>query len=329
MPKEAAILCLLIPWLLVNGADFAWIYFYIHASIHPNPRTAVNITHSGWTGYVTMMFIFGFCWGIVNLIVFWAYFYPSFGFGSSHRNQNLSTMRMLFNMFIMVPVATVMILGPFFSPWVALPFAQRHEWNHGCDNFPVQVVLTAKSYNGPSYVPNTAQYFHGSAPAYTYDLFQESADAWSFNIRTIDSPELKQNMSDPFYPSISNITYNFVDNTVSGNCTSPFSNSSSMCIQGSFDPNNFLSFTLTDLRSNSTTHLRAVDKEWAFNDDAPSVLLKDDSGAEVIRTDVTKHCTQLKVCAGQQSMSGMTIPMGLILMRQIDYAVYCTTPDDN
>jgi hypothetical protein len=97
---------------------------------------------------------------------------------------------------------------------------------------------------------------------------------------------------------------------------------------GSFNPNNYLSFNLTDLRSNSTTNLLAVDKEWAFGNSAPNVILKDSNGAEVIRTDVTKKgdCTQLKVCAARDSGASIMAPIGLILLRQIDFSISCTTP---
>lgn len=61
------------------------------------------------------------------------------------------------------------------------------------------------------------------------------------------------------------------------------------------------------------------------------MLLKDSSGVEVIRTDVTKKgdCTQLKVCAAQQNGGSIIVPIGLILIRQMDYAVSCTTPSDS
>jgi hypothetical protein len=129
---------------------------------------------------------------------------------------------------------------------------------------------------------------------------------------------------------ISNITYNFVTYSVSGTCTSPSSNSTAPCIEGSFNPGNYLSFDFRDLRTNTSTTLQAVDKEWTFTNDAPSVLLKNTSGAEVIRTDVTKPgkfgCTYLKVCAGQDAGPQIIVPIGLILIRQMDYAIECTTP---
>lgn len=201
-------------------------------------------------------------------------------------------------------------------------------WAHGCDDYPIQVVLNAKAYRGPVYQPNLALYFQGNTPLYTYDIFQSSADLWSFDIRTIDSPDLARNQSALLYPSITKVTYNFIDNSVSGNCHSRYSNTTSLCIIGSFNPNDYLSFNLTDLRSNLTTYIRAVDKQWAFYHRPPSVLLKDSNGALVLRTDITKlgDCTQLKVCAAQNNGAGITVPIGLILIRHIDYAIYCTTP---
>jgi hypothetical protein len=114
---------------------------------------------------------------------------------------------------------------------------------------------------------------------------------------------------------------------VSGNCTSP-SNKTFTCLEGSFNFYDYLSFNLTDLRSNSANYIHAVRKKWAFYDDAPSVVLKDSSGAQVLRTAGTRmgDCTQLKLCATQNNGASITVPIGLILIRQMDYAIYCTTP---
>lgn len=159
-------------------------------------------------------------------------------------------------------------------------------------------------------------------------MSQPSTNLLSFGIRSIDSQDLAHNPSASMYPSISNITYDFVDNSVSANCTSPLSNTTSACIMGAFNLNDYISFNLTDLRSNTTTSLHAVNKIWVSHEEAPSALLKDNDGAEVIRTDVTKNgdCTQLKVCAAQDNGVGITIPIGLILARQMEYAMSCTAP---
>ena len=55
----------------------------------------------------------------------------------------------------------------------------------------------------------------------------------------------------------------------------------------------------------------------------------DEVGAQILRTDMTKKgdCTQLKVCAARDNGTGIIVPMGLILIKQMDHAIYCTTPE--
>lgn len=205
-------------------------------------------------------------------------------------------------------------------------------WNRGCEGFPVQIILYPKGYNGPSTQPNLIRYFAGNDPLYTYDIFQSSADIWSLNIRTIDSPELANNISSPLYPSISNISYNFIDNTVSANCTSQNSSTTTSCIHGTFTIDGVLSFNLTDTRTNTTSNLRADNKQWTFDGYAPSVVLNDGStGQEVVATAVenSDDCTQLKVCAAKTNGPDISVPLGIILTRQMNYAIECTTPQDS
>lgn len=68
--------------------------------------------------------MFGFCWGIVNIGIFWIYFSSDAGFGSTS-NRRISATRWLFNVVIVLPIAAVMCLGPFFSPFAGLSLAQK------------------------------------------------------------------------------------------------------------------------------------------------------------------------------------------------------------
>jgi hypothetical protein len=174
-----------------------------------------------------------------------------------------------------------------------------------------------------------ARFFAGKSPAYTFDINLVSTNELQFNLRTIDSPNLAQNLAALDYPSIRNITYNLASNNVFGYCTSPSSpNATFTCITGSFNPNDYLSFNLTDLRSNTTSHLRAIDKQWAFSDDSPSALIEDEYGAEVLKTNTQnpKDCTQMKICAAKEAGPDLTVPIGLFLIRQVDFALKCTKP---
>ncbi|KDQ60506.1 hypothetical protein JAAARDRAFT_608335 [Jaapia argillacea MUCL 33604] len=325
---------LILLWLGINCADAAWIYFYIQSEIFTNPHNAIDRTESGWTGYTVMMFIFGFFWGLINAFPFWAYFFSggvSSGYGKS---TLLNTLWTFWNIFVMFPVALLMILCPFFGPFVGLSVAEKWAWDHGCDGYPISVIIDAQGYDAPPYYPNVVHYYLYNNPVYSYDIFQQSADFWSFGLRTVDSSALSENESDPHYPSIHSIGYDFVSNTITGNCTSPATGNTTTtpCISGSFNPtNDYLSFNLTDSRDSSSTSLRAVDKQWTFDTYPPNAILKDGNGQTVLRTDITRRsdCTLLKVCIGRNDPGAETIaPIGLVLLMQMDYAVSCTTPND-
>lgn len=89
----------------------------IRTSLYPNPRTIVNATNAGWGAYTAMMFIFGFVWGLFNLLVCTTFL----GFLC----DSLSVRKATFTAFILSPIAAVLVLGPFFSPWIARPLAQN------------------------------------------------------------------------------------------------------------------------------------------------------------------------------------------------------------
>ncbi|CAL1701572.1 unnamed protein product [Somion occarium] len=358
------IVCCLVLWVILNGCDAVWLYFYIKACTDPNPRTAVNRTHSGFEGYEAMMFFFGFIWGVINLGVMAGYFGLVFSesrYSPRNRPTWFITLKVLFNLFIMLPIALFLVIMPFFGGWIVLPLEQIHAWNHRCDGYPMNVVLDGKGYHGARFAPDVARFYQtGNAQSfYTYDISNSGdTDFWSFHLRTwdVDQSEIPLNM----YPTLQQISYNFINNTVTGNCTIPVAPGASnttigACVGGSLDLGEPLSFNLTSAvplnntanpssTPSTTTLLRTVDKQWSFGDDAPSLILRDVNPANnqlmdtVLRTAVTKKgdCTQLKVClAGlpgeQGSVVGgpVMVPLGLMLMRQADYAIACTTPSDD
>jgi len=229
---------------------------------------------------------------------------------------------------VLFPVAVAMVIGPFFSQWIVLPLLQSYAWNHGCDGYPFQIVLAPRANDAANSVHNVAHFLAGNSPAYTLELSDLSLSEWQFNLQTIDSPNLAQNLSAPDYPFIRNITYDITHNNVSANCTSPSSpNTTFACITGSFTQNVYLSFNLTDLRYNTTSYIHAIDRQWD-TEGPPSALLEDQNGAEVLKTDTTKSgdCTQLKICAAEEAGAGLTVPVGLFLIQQIATAERCTKP---
>lgn len=355
----------------------------VQACVDPNPHTAVNRTHAGFEAYEALMFIFGFPWGIVNLVVVGAYFASiREGPDSSYRPVWKNLVLFFFSAFVVVPIGIALIILPFFGGWIIVPIVQhvgrqlnplsgrthcllatpQYTWNHRCDNYPMYAILDAKSYNDPQYVTNKAYFYEQghSDTLFTYEIANPGdADIWTFSLRTWDS--MQSSIPLPMYPTLQFVQYDFVNSTLTGNCTVPISptntNSStisSICLNGTYDPGNVLSFDLTSsipLNNTSnatavpslTTSLRSEDKQWSFSDDAPSLILRQVDATRntleeiVLRTAVTKQsdCTELKVClAGTGVSPGSVVgaevlaPLGLILMRQADYAIYCTTPSD-
>lgn len=220
-------------------------------------------------------------------------------------------------------------------------------------------VLDGKSSKDPRYGVNVVYFYEQGNPdtLYTYEIANPGgADSWTFGLRSWDTSQSSIPLN--MYPTLQGVAYNFANKTVSGNCTVPDSTNSNNtttlnCMSGTFDPNNVLSFLLTSAIplnntsnatsvSSTTSLLRAVDKQWSFDDDAPSLILREIDNSTnisqeiVLRTAVTKRsdCTELKVClAGTGKASGSVVgaevmaPLGLIMMSQADYALECTNSD--
>jgi hypothetical protein len=232
----------------------------------------------------------------------------------------------------------------------------------------MMVVLDAKSYNDPRYVVNVADFYSNipspstPTPLFTYEITNpDNGDNWLFSLRTWNSPQ--EAIPLEMYPTLQSVHYNFADQSLSGNCTlkdSDATNSNTStrsCMAGSFNPNDQLQFNITSavplnntLSSsypgtipNATTALGIGYEGWAQVAYAPAVKLQqvneDGSlGLTVLRTTVTRRndITELKVCVnGVNGRAGATVqpevlaPLGLILMRQADYALSQTQPHDN
>ncbi|TCD66825.1 hypothetical protein EIP91_000903 [Steccherinum ochraceum] len=351
-------LCIL-TWFAINAADGVWIYYYVKACVDPNPRTGVNKTHAGFEGYEVMMFIFGFFWTSVNTALAWGYFTWAL---ESRRNGDKSSpvLKWTVNLLIAFPIAAFLCIMPAFGGWIVVPLAQRQSWNHRCDSFPMYAVLDGRGFKDPSYIPNVVHFYQGRDELlFSYDISDgASSDFWTFQLREFDAAQSSIPLE--LYPTLQHIQYDFINDTLTGNCTLPATPGSSItnstsCMTGTFNPNDWLSFNLTstiplnnsaptDTIPSTTTVLRTVDKQWAFNgDDAPSLILDtvdpltDKLQSTVLRTAVTKRgdCTQLKVCLGGTDRPGGLVgaevlsPMGLIMIRQSDYAQSCTIPDSN
>lgn len=74
-----------------------------------------------------MMFFFGFIWGVINLGVMAGYFGLVFSesrYSPRNRPTWFITLKVLFNLFIMLPIALFLVIMPFFGGWIVLPLEQ-------------------------------------------------------------------------------------------------------------------------------------------------------------------------------------------------------------
>ena len=229
----------------------------------------------------------------------------------------------------------------------------------------MMVILDGKSANDASYVVNVA-YFFDNTPAssptqlFTYEITNPGdGDEWLFSLRTWDSPQA--DIPVDMYPTLQHVYYDFVDDSLAGNCTlrnptNPSKNTTSLpCMTGQFDPSNHLSFDISSsvpLNTTLSTEAQSVpvtntslaihDNGWDYTGEAPAVRLQEKNhdgslGFLVLKTTVTRpnDVTELKVCvAGLEGREGGTVsaevlaPLGLMLLRQADYALYATS-DNN
>ncbi|THH33628.1 hypothetical protein EUX98_g499 [Antrodiella citrinella] len=249
---------------------------------------------------------------------------------------------------------------PAFGGWIVVPIAERAAWNHRCDSYPMFAVLDGRGYKDASFVPNVVHFYSGKSlhatPLFTYIINSNSdSDLWTFELREFD--DAQDQIPLDYYPTLQSVQYDFLNDTLTGNCTTPVAPGSSItnstaCMIGTYNPNDWLSFNITsniplnDTTSGSpvpftTTTLRTVDRQWSFSNDVPSLILRtvdpltNTLQREVLRTAVAKatDCTQLKVClAGTGTTGGLVgaevlVPLGLVMIRQADYARTCGDPN--
>ena len=83
-------------------------------------------------------------------------------------------------------------------------------------------ILDGKSTTDPSWVVDVAYFFGQGDPnsLYTYEIANPGdADYWTFSLRNWDSPQSSIPLD--MYPTLQSVRYDFINNSVSGNCTVP------------------------------------------------------------------------------------------------------------
>jgi len=234
------------------------------------------------------------------------------------------------HLLIILPIAAIMCLGPFFAPFVGVKIAQREAWDHRCGPNDIEVVLEGPRYDLPTQSPVASFWGPGDnrTKFYSYSMALDADKTLHFRQDSLPVDAANR----PFSLSVTDISY-FDNHTFAARCGDVG------CYVGSVNDTGRLGLDVTDTHtwSQTVTRFRAIDDQWAPTpaDDAPNFLLKqvkpDGSlGDPVLHTVVTNHCTQLKMCwKTKESVDPLLAAVGLALSRQAAYSLICTIPNSN
>jgi len=191
---------------------------------------------------------------------------------------------------------------------------------HFCDSFSGEVILEGSA------VPTASFYYRKQARSsiherelyFNYLLTTNTTNNLDFQV-------LRYNGTlDSSFPQPDILAVSYDNKQIFADCNN------GRCAFGNYSTQDYLTFDLLDLRTSVITRLHAADKEWEFNDDAPSVVLLhvQPSGDKLIalQTAVTKQnfCSTLKICTSASTPNFATLaPIGVILMAQQRYTNYC------
>jgi hypothetical protein len=95
----------------------------IRTSVHPYPRSGVNLTHAGFETYKVFMYMFGAFVGLINYVpveMYWKWYLSN---RSTHRRW-LSNVVGWFHGLVVVPASIIVVFGPSFSPMLGLFITQ-------------------------------------------------------------------------------------------------------------------------------------------------------------------------------------------------------------
>ncbi|EJD37916.1 hypothetical protein AURDEDRAFT_173055 [Auricularia subglabra TFB-10046 SS5] len=290
--KLLTIVLLFLVSIVLSCADALWIHYYVHAGTHPNPRIAVNATHEAWNAFSVCLYIYGFLLATFNT-----------------------------GLVVLLPFAITLSTGPFIAPWVVMPVMQKHAWDHRCETWPVEVVLVGRARSNAH---STATFFINGVEGYQYGLYEGRSFLYQFQEGDADPLQIPM-------PTLQNVTYDLSSSSAVGVCL--FSGQKQDCVSVNMDLDldnkSYLRFEIDADLGFGVRHyiLHAIDRDWQYSDDAPSMILRDEAtGESVLRTAVTKpgDCTQLKVCVHTTNEARMLVPIGLLLIFQEKWAAGTT-----
>lgn len=243
---------------------------------------------------------------------------------------------------IILPIAIVMCLFPFFGPFVGIQVAQKDAWFHRCGSSDVEVVLDGRPFHSRNQ-PLVATFYNRATrhKVYRYQM-QEINNTWQFH------QEYQNTQNETFNIPVQNLHFN--NSTFTAYCDIPKGVTTGVpCMEGSFSNFNTkghlsININITDSQHGTITKtpLHAIDDNWfplKLADDAPNYLLcnstlgtRRPACKDVLYTAVTEkgNCASLKLCLIKAADATLLLgPIGLTLIKQDQYAEVCTKPYSN
>jgi hypothetical protein len=127
---------------------------------------------------------------------------------------------------------------------------------------------------------------------------------------------------DALHPLALDITCQLLTRASCGSNPDTLTNATTPRVEGSFNGDQFPSFTAGDTPTSTVATLRAVGRQWKFTFGAPGLgeVQHDNSlGNVALRTAVTErgHCNLLKFCLACETGIDVLAPAGLTLLRRV------------
>jgi len=234
---------------------------------------------------------------------------------------------------IFLLVTLIFSAGPLFGPLAGLPLRQRWGWLHQCDPYPIELILYGQANSS---IPSTISFYMTPSRTQTNPGPPQRQHAFDFifvtdisglkvlRYRPIDNTAL----SHEHEPSIKTMFHDTSQRRFFG-CSSAdvsFENAT-RCLDaiGSYNQDQYLSFSITTIDPPSTTFLRLLHKEYAFSNDAPNFDLRfaDENGVTgrcVLTSALTKpnDPSTLKACGIHVSSNAIFLGPLLLFMDEVN-----------
>ena len=283
-----------------------------YATLYPGSKVAASILLNGntvrvWGSFFWLFGLFASVCNFLALPIWVAWFARVLQIDRLRSRKCCFFLLTCFCLGIVVPA---LVVAPFWATFVIRIAWQNIAWNHVCDGWEVDAILTGVNWG--TYYANIT--LVGSAAitigggGYQMHLTRDPALHNLFNFSVTDTLG--------FDPPLSTISYDIASSMYTvANLTRSFKQTPNLSFPS-------LSVELSD------PSIPFVRSDPAYPPSANLIYRNGTSDSRVLRTELLDYpdCTQLKVCGMHDSMGTFQITLGVVMIQQFSAAVYCTIP---